>query len=94
MEETTYFYGIVFLISTWSLVWKGLALWHASNRHERNWFIAMLVLNTAGIVELIYLFRTQRKPFFVWMIGLACAFLAILFLSFEPILRQAPGMGS
>lgn len=37
------------------IVLKGLALWHASKRDEKWWFIAMLVLNTAGILELVYL---------------------------------------
>ncbi|HEY4524430.1 MAG TPA: DUF5652 family protein [Candidatus Paceibacterota bacterium] len=40
----------------WSLVWKGLALWQAGGRRERNWFIALLILNTLGILEIIYLF--------------------------------------
>ena len=40
----------------WSLIWKGLALWQAGGRRERNWFIALLILNTLGILEIIYLF--------------------------------------
>jgi len=45
--------GIIFLLIIIAL--KGLALWHASKRDEKWWFIAMLVLNTAGILELVYL---------------------------------------
>jgi len=40
----------------WSLVWKGLALWRAAQRGEKIWFIAFLVINTAGILEIVYLF--------------------------------------
>ena len=40
----------------WSLFWKGLALWHAGRRGEEWWFIALLIINTAGILEIIYLF--------------------------------------
>ena len=40
----------------WSLIWKGLALWHASRRGEAVWFIVLLVVNTLGILEIIYLF--------------------------------------
>lgn len=39
----------------WSLSWKGLALWHAAKREEKWWFIAMLVINTIGILEICYL---------------------------------------
>jgi hypothetical protein len=47
---------ILFLIILWTLFWKGLALWHAVKRSERKWFIAILILNTFSILELIYLF--------------------------------------
>lgn len=44
------------LIVLWSLVWKGLALWRAAQRGEKIWFIVFLLVNTAGILEIIYLF--------------------------------------
>jgi hypothetical protein len=47
--------GLVLLI-VWSLVWKGLALWRAAKRGEKFWFILFLIVNTAGILEIIYLF--------------------------------------
>ncbi len=49
-------FGIVFLLMLIIVITlKGLALWHASKRHDKWWFIAMLVINTAGILELVYL---------------------------------------
>ncbi|OGD61845.1 hypothetical protein A2160_00950 [Candidatus Beckwithbacteria bacterium RBG_13_42_9] len=39
----------------WSMFWKGLALWHAAGRKQKIWFIILLVLNTFGILEIIYL---------------------------------------
>lgn len=50
---------IIFLV--WSIFWKGLALWHSSQRKETWWFIAMLVINTAGILEIVYLFAFAKK---------------------------------
>ncbi|MBI4193337.1 MAG: hypothetical protein HY536_01790 [Candidatus Colwellbacteria bacterium] len=40
----------------WSLVWKGLALWRAAERKESAWFVVLLVVNTLGFLELVYLF--------------------------------------
>ena len=40
----------------WTLVWKGLALWRAVERKEKWWFIALLVINTLGILEILYLY--------------------------------------
>lgn len=39
----------------WSVAWKGIALWYAAKRDEKWWFIAMLVINTVGILEICYL---------------------------------------
>ncbi|OGY19024.1 MAG: hypothetical protein A2784_00360 [Candidatus Chisholmbacteria bacterium RIFCSPHIGHO2_01_FULL_48_12] len=39
----------------WSLFWKGLALWRAARGHQRYWFIALLVINTLGLLEIVYL---------------------------------------
>jgi hypothetical protein len=50
-----------FFLLAWSIAWKGLALWKASKNDQRNWFIAVLVINTLGILEIIYLFRFAKK---------------------------------
>lgn len=48
------------VIIAWSFVWKGLALWHSAKRKEPWWFIALLLINTAGILEIIYLFAVAK----------------------------------
>jgi len=50
----------LYILSIWSLIWKGLALWRAAKQSQRNWFIVLLVLNTIGILEIIYLFRFSK----------------------------------
>ncbi len=45
------------VIIIWSIFWKGLALWHAGRRNQPSWFILVLILNTVGILEIIYLLR-------------------------------------
>ena len=48
----------------WSLVWKGLALWRAAELRQKYWFTAILVINSLGILDIIYLFvvaRNQRE---------------------------------
>jgi len=60
MDELTLFLldnpWIIFLITLWTLPWKALALWRASKNNHKKWFIALLVLNTLAIVEIIYIF--------------------------------------
>ena len=53
----TFGFGLLFIpFLVWTLFWKGLALWHAVKHEQRGWFLLLLILNTAGIVEIIYLF--------------------------------------
>lgn len=50
------FGGILIVFMVWSLFWKGLSLWHAGRKGQSKWFIALLLLNTLGILDIIYLF--------------------------------------
>lgn len=49
------------LISLWVLPWKGWALWLAARRREKWWFIALLVLNTIAILEIVYIFAIAKR---------------------------------
>ena len=48
--------SVFILIILWSVVWKGIALWHSARRGEHWWFVALLLINTIGILEIVYLF--------------------------------------
>lgn len=52
---------IIIVVMVWSLIWKGLALWKSAELKQKHWFIAILILNTLGILEIIYLFLVARK---------------------------------
>ncbi len=52
---------VVTLASLWVLPWKGWALWLAAKRGEKWWFIAILVLNTLAILEIIYIFAIAKQ---------------------------------
>jgi hypothetical protein len=49
------------LLAIWSLVWSGLALWKSARNNDRYWFLAFLVLHTAGILEILYLFVIAKN---------------------------------
>lgn len=48
------------IVILWSIFWKGLALWHSAQRGQYWWFVIMLVVNTLGILEIIYLFGAAK----------------------------------
>lgn len=47
---------VLFLIIAWTLVWKGIALWKSARKEHLVWFIVLLLVNTLGILEILYIF--------------------------------------
>lgn len=63
-QTWTYAYApLLPLMMLWSLFWKGLALWHSGRRGQAWWFVILLLLNTVGILEIIYLFAVLKLKF-------------------------------
>jgi len=55
---------LITLATIWSLVWKGFALWKSAQRKQLLWFVVLLVVNSFGILEILYIFVFSRlsKP--------------------------------
>ena len=54
------FWLAISLAVVWSLVWKGVALWRAGRSDHLGWFITLFIVNTLGILEIIYIFGFSR----------------------------------
>lgn len=62
MEEFILQNSWVFLLITlWTLPWKGVALWKSASNKQTKWFIAILVLNTLAILEIVYILFFSKK---------------------------------
>lgn len=44
------------LLIIWSFIWKGLALWQSARNGHKGWFVALLLINTVGILEILYIY--------------------------------------
>ena len=55
--------GGLFILLIWMVIWKGIGLWFSAKSKQRGWFIAILLLNTLGILPMIYLiwFKPSKK---------------------------------
>lgn len=51
----------ILLAVLWTMPWKGVALWRAAGNRHLWWFIAIFLLNTLAILEIIYIFAFSRK---------------------------------
>ncbi len=50
-----FFMGGIGFLAMWDLAWKGFALWRAARRKEQWWFLALLLINSMGILPIVYL---------------------------------------
>lgn len=57
--ENIWFFALILL---WVLPWKGVALWKSSRNGHKFWFIALLIVQTLGILDIIYIFVVSKKP--------------------------------
>jgi len=51
----------VLMLALWTMPWKGYALWRAARGSRKGWFIALLLLNTLAILEIVYIFFFDKK---------------------------------
>lgn len=52
---------LIGLLAVWEIFWKAVGLWYALKNNQRNWFIAIFILSTLGILPLVYLKFFQEK---------------------------------
>lgn len=55
-------YGLLALTIIWSFVWKGIALWRSAKNNDLAWFIAILLINSLGLLEIFYVFVFSKRP--------------------------------
>jgi len=60
-EMTARLFMLMVFLIIWSAVWKGIALWKAGRNNQLAWYVVMFIVNTAGILEIIYLLAFQNK---------------------------------
>ena len=51
---------VVGVLVVWELIWKSQALWKSARNSEKYWFAALLVVNSLGILPIIYLVLRKK----------------------------------
>ena len=52
---------VIAILVIWTIYWKYHALWHAAKHNKKAWFIVLLIINTLGILEILYLYVFSKK---------------------------------
>jgi hypothetical protein len=51
----------ILILALWTIPWKVYAVWTAVKNDHKKWFLALIILNTVGILEIIYIFKIAKK---------------------------------
>jgi hypothetical protein len=51
---------LIIILAVFEIIMKGITLWKCGRNNQINWYIAILILNTAGILPVIYLMYYQK----------------------------------
>ena len=51
----------VSFLAVWDIVWKAIALWKSARNNHFVWFICILIINTVGILPIIYILLNKDK---------------------------------
>ena len=52
---------IIGILAILAIPWKIYAVWTAVKNHNKKWFVALILLNTFAILEIIYIFYIAKK---------------------------------
>jgi len=53
--------SLIVILIIWSLAWKGAGMWKAAHRGSKVWFVLLLLVNSIGILDIIYIYLVDTK---------------------------------
>jgi len=60
MSNFSNYAWLLVVLAVWELFWKAWALWRAARAGDKIWYIVIIILNTAGILPILYLFVLSK----------------------------------
>ncbi|MEK6905989.1 MAG: DUF5652 family protein [Nanoarchaeota archaeon] len=51
---------LLVILLIWEIVWKLIAMWKAARNNSPAWFIALAIINSVGILPILYIFGFSK----------------------------------
>lgn len=51
----------VIIAALWTIPWKGVALWKSAKNNHKIWFLALFLINSLALLEIVYIFFFADK---------------------------------
>ena len=61
-QLTTMQVTVLVILAIWEVIWKAIALWRAAKNKQLAWFLAIFIINTVGVLPIIYLLTHKDPP--------------------------------
>ncbi|MBI4931355.1 MAG: hypothetical protein HY841_11370 [Bacteroidetes bacterium] len=52
---------VIIILSIWEAIWKLIAMWKAGRNNHLVWFICIALINTVGILPIVYILMHKKK---------------------------------
>jgi len=52
---------VIIILVIWEAIWKLIAMWKSARNDQLIWFILIAIVNTVGILPIIYLLINRNK---------------------------------
>jgi len=52
---------LIMIVAIVDFLLKGVTLWKSAQGKQKAWFVALLIINSAGILPIIYLLVNKKK---------------------------------
>ncbi len=60
-EAIAFFVFALIVLFLWEAVWKIIAMWKSARQEQLAWFICIAIINTVGILPIVYLLFFQKN---------------------------------
>lgn len=57
----SWFYPVIIILVIWDIIWKLVAMWHASRNSQLAWYIVLAIINSVGILPIFYIFVIRKS---------------------------------
>lgn len=61
LESAPWLLPLLIVLFLWEFVWKLIALWKAGRNNHLAWFICIGIINSLGILPIVYILITRNK---------------------------------
>ncbi len=61
LEHLRWLLPLLIFLVIWELLWEIIAMWKAARNNEMAWFICIALINTLGILPIVYIIKDRKK---------------------------------